>query len=155
MLDFAMATRRPRDRVLPMAAIGATLLLFGVATALQSRWIAQLSDAELQRARIRLQASVRAVQSDVNRELSRAYLLFQWEAGVPRAAWGRRAAEALASWRRAAQYPALIRRILAVEPGGISAFDESSAAFHGIPWPGELIPLRAQLRLPFERYDVF
>ena len=72
-----MEMRRSAARILPIAGIVATLALFIAITALQSRWVAQLSDAELQRAKLRLQVSMMAVQADINRELSRAYLLFQ------------------------------------------------------------------------------
>ena len=89
-----MDLRRFAGKVFPATVVLATLVLFIVIIGLQSRWIGQLSDAQLGRARIGLQMSVKGIQSDINRELVRAYLLFQWQAGTPPQDWGERTSEA-------------------------------------------------------------
>jgi len=83
---------------LPIAA-AVTLALFAIVAAMQWRWIAQLGDAELDRDRIRLRVGARNIQTDLNRELSRAYNLFQWESGVPPQSWAAHTAEAYAIWQ--------------------------------------------------------
>src|SRR5437879_5060947 len=93
-----MGIRRSTSRILPVAALVATLGLFAVIAALQSRWISQLSAAEFQRAQMRLQVSVRAVQADINRELTRAHILFQWESGASPQSWTQRTSDAYAIW---------------------------------------------------------
>src|SRR6266567_7285529 len=155
-----MEIRRSAGRILPIAAIAATLGLFVVITALQSRWISQLSEAELQRAKIRLQMSIRAVQTDINRELTRAHLLFQWEAGTSPQSWAQRTSEAFATWRQTAQFPNLIRRVLLVRPAGgaglqMAAYNAETREYDPIVWPAELNDLKRQLALPFKDYDVF
>src|SRR5262245_23056062 len=121
-------------RVMPIAAIVATVALFAVLAALQSRWISQLSEAELQRAKVRLQVSLHAVQTDINRELTRAHVLFQWESGVPPESWAPRTSEAYATWRQTAEFPDLIRRVSHVRPAGpgglqMAAFDPARSVF--------------------------
>src|SRR5947209_10912 len=104
-------------KTLPIALLAATLGLFAAITFLQSRWVGQLSDAELRRTKVGLQLSLRTVQTEINRELSRAFLLFQWEAGAPEASWGKLAADSWKTWRRTAEHPNLIQQILIVKPG--------------------------------------
>jgi two-component system phosphate regulon sensor histidine kinase PhoR len=146
-------------KVLPVAAVILTGACFCVIAVLQSRWISQLSAAELEHAKIRLQVSVRAVQTDINRELTRAQILFQWESGAPPRSWAQRTSEAYATWRQTAQNPDLIRRVLLVEPGGgglrMLAFDPAALEYSPVAWPAELSDLRRQLALPFHDYGVF
>jgi hypothetical protein len=156
-----MDRRRSASRALQVAGILATLVLFIVVTALQSRWIAQLSDAELQHAKIRLQVSVRAIRTDINRELTRAYALFQLPAGAPSRSWGKMTAEAYAIWRQTAQFPGLIHRLLLVRPSGeagdleMAAYDADTRRYDPIAWPAELNDLRKQLALPFTAFEAF
>jgi signal transduction histidine kinase len=156
-----MEFRRSAGKYLPIAAVVATLALFAVIAALQSRWISQLSEAELQRAKIRLDVSVRAVQTDVNRELSRAYILFQWEAGTPRASLAQLTSQAYATWGQTAQFPDLIRRVLLVQPAAgagelqMAVYNTALQQYQPIAWPTDLRNLREQLALPFHDYDTF
>ena len=156
-----MDIRRVAGRTLPVLVLLATLVLFIVIIALQSRWIGQLSDAELGRARVGLGVSVKGIQSNINRELTRAYLLFQWEAGAPPQAWGERTAEAYAIWRHTAEFPDLVRRLLvahAAPDGGdlrLAAYNRDTRQYDPIPWPGQFNTLRRQLALPFKSFDTF
>lgn len=155
-----MQLPRTAAKLLPIAAIALTLALFTVIAALQSRWISRLSEAELQRAKIRLQLSVRAVQTDINRELTRAHILFQWESGAPSESWPRRTAEAYDAWTQTAQFPALIRRVLLLRPAAsgelrADAYDPRTRGLVPIVWPPALADLRRQLALPFTTYHVF
>src|SRR5437879_2954149 len=156
-----MEIRRSAAKILPIASIVATLALFIAITGLQSRWVAQLSIAELQRAKLRLQVSMMAIQTDINRELSRAYLLYQWRAGTPIESLAQEAAKAFAIWRRTAHYPDLLQRVLLVQPqrgtGALqmAAYQEKTVRFDPVAWPGDLDALRGQLTLPFSDYDAF
>jgi hypothetical protein len=146
--------------VLSIAAIVATFGLFVVIAALQSRWISQLSEAKLQRSKIRLQMSLRAVQTDFNRELNRAYVLFQWEAGVRPETLGQRTSETYVLWRRTSEFPDLIQRFLLVRPAAIgglemAAYNRATREYDSIAWPSELQDLRKQLALPFKDYGAF
>jgi signal transduction histidine kinase len=148
-------------RILPVAAIAATLGVFGAIAALQSRWIAQLSQAELEGAKIRLQISLRAVQADINHEVNRAWVLFQWEAGLPPQSLGERTKEAYAAWRKNAQFPGLIRRMLVVRPDDgtgdlrMARVDPVTGLYSPVVWPEELKDLRRQIVLPFKDYQTF
>ena len=60
-------------RVLPLALAGLLALL----AALQHSWLGQLSDAERERLRASLHARAGQFAVDLDREVTRAYLLFQ------------------------------------------------------------------------------
>ena len=153
--------RRSLSRILPVAGLLATLGLFIVVAVLQSRWIAQLGEAELQRSRLGLQESVRAVRNELNRELTSAYALFQFEPGTPWQAWGQMTSENYAIWLKKAKYPGLVGRLLVVQPAGgggalqISAYNRHTRQYDPIAWPAELSDLRKQLALPFAGFKVF
>ena len=153
--------RRSMSRILPVAGILATFGLFVVIAVLQSRWIAQLSEAELQRSRLALQESLRMVRDELNRELTAAYALLQFESGAPPQAWGRMTSETTAIWQRKTKFPGLVQRLLVVQPDGedgalrMSAFSAETKRFDPVAWPAELNDLRKQLALPFTRFEVF
>ena len=66
---------------LPMAVIaGALLGLIALLATLQYRWLGQISGAERDRMTATLKAQASGFGDDVDRELTRAYLLFQLDA---------------------------------------------------------------------------
>src|SRR5262245_60706640 len=63
---------------LPMFVIAAALLgLIALLATLQYRWLGQISNAERERMTATLNERAKAFGEDVDRELTRAYLLFQ------------------------------------------------------------------------------
>jgi hypothetical protein len=65
----------------PMAVIaGALLGLIALLATLQYRWLGQISGAERERMKATLNTRATAYAQDVDRELTRAYLLFQLDA---------------------------------------------------------------------------
>jgi hypothetical protein len=152
---------RSTSRILQVACILATLGIFIVIAAVQSRWIAQLSEAELQSAKTRLQDSMGKVRTDVNRELMKAFSLFQFEAGSSASEWGQMTAEAYAIWRQRAKFPGVVQRVLAVRPTGnggaleMSGYNAETMQYDPVAWPAELNALRTQLALPFRGFRAF
>jgi signal transduction histidine kinase len=146
---------------LQVAGILATLGIFIVIAAVQSRWIAQLSEAELHRAKSRLQDSMGTVRTDVNRELMKAFSLFQFEPGSSPPAWGQMTAEAYTIWREKAKFPGVVQRVLLVRPTGgggaleMAAYNPKTLRYDPVDWPAELNGLRTQLALPFRGFRAF
>ena len=155
-----MKQRASAGRILQAAGILVTVVLLAVIGALQSRWIAQLSDAGLERDRISLQMSTKGIQYDINREVSRAYSVFRLDPGSPPETWGRQTSAAFATWRQTAQFPLLVHRLLLVQPAGdgalrMSVYDGGTEAYLPIVWPAELGSLRKPLELPLRGFEAF
>jgi len=148
-------------RILPVMGLLATLGVFLVLVVLQSRWINQFADTDLQRSQLRLQESMTAIRTDVNSELTKAYALFQFEPATTPESWGQTTVENYAIWRRQAKFPPLVQRLLLVQPESngqglqMAAFDANTKGFAKVAWPDELSSLRELLTLPFRRVSAF
>ncbi|HEX4565734.1 MAG TPA: HAMP domain-containing sensor histidine kinase [Vicinamibacterales bacterium] len=143
---------RPRVFRLPMFVIAAALLgLIALLATLQYRWLGQISDAERQRMTATLNDRAKAFGEDVDRELTRAYLLFQIDlpgsAGQP--------AQELATrydrWQATARFPRLIKDIYLVvperadDPRPLERYDPATRATEPLPLPSALAPVRAEI----------
>ena len=158
MLDSAHMWRRFR---LPVGAIATLLLvLIGVLAVLQYRWLGQISDAERTERRATLAAGAREFALDFDRELARAYLLFQGE--PPLAAGDQEAREQDLSARFAARYdhwqansrfPKLLKEVYAFTqaPDGtptLRRFDLASRQLVAAEWPAAMADWRKHLDSP-------
>ena len=148
--------RMPRlfTRILTVAGLLATLGLFFVLAAMQSRWITQLSETDLRWRKLALDESLRAVRNDVNRELTGAYALFQLDGSPPRESWDQKTAEYYTRWDAVSKFPAVIRRISVAEPSldgslALLIFNRKTKKYEPADWPVELVNLREKLKLPF------
>jgi signal transduction histidine kinase len=137
---------------LPMFVIAAALLgLIGLLATLQYRWLGQISDAERARMTATVNDRAKAFAEDVDRELTRAYLLFQID--VPDAA-GTGAPE-LANrydrWQETARFPRLIKDVyvVGVDPADardrIERYDPATRAIEPSTWPSALAAVRAEI----------
>lgn len=121
--------RRSASRAIQVAGILATLGIFIVITALESHWIGQASEAELERQRIRLGVAIEAIKKDLDRELSRAYFIFQFAPGAGPESWGEMTSQGYEVWKKSARFPGLVERLLLVQPEGAGGGLEM-AAYH-------------------------
>src|SRR3954470_23988712 len=96
-------------RRLPMFAVAVALLgLIALLATLQYRWLGRVSDAERERMRATLDARAAAYAQDLDRELTRAYVTFQFDPmQIADGADGRTAAR-YDRWQATARYPRLI-----------------------------------------------
>lgn len=143
------------NRVLSRIGVLAAFAFFAALAFLQFRWITQLSAAELRRTQLDLADSLRAIRDEMNREVTAAYALFQFEPGSPRESLGQLTAEAFAIWPEKSRHPALVGRVMILEDGRVTAYNRKTRAFEPIAWPPELNDLHNQLALPFRGFDVF
>ncbi|HTM24898.1 MAG TPA: HAMP domain-containing sensor histidine kinase [Vicinamibacterales bacterium] len=143
----------PRRIRPPMFAIAAALLgLIALLATLQYRWLGQISDAERARMTANVNTRAAAFAQDFDREVTRAYLLFQLEADPPA---DERPAAAVASrydrWQATARFPRMIKEIYLVpsdgerEASALRRFDPATRFLEPAAWPGALSPVRATL----------
>ncbi len=130
-----------------ISAAGLLALLLILAW-LQYRWLEEVSRADRDQARDLLQAGVSRFAEDFDRELTRAFLYLQPQAG-PRSREGVFAGR-MERWRTYAPFPDLVRDVYRVRRGEsgeleASRFDPAEGAFLPAPWPAEMEPLRRRL----------
>lgn len=140
---------------LPLVVVAAALLgLIAVLATLQYRWLGRISEAERDRRSAALQAQAQAFADDFDRELTRAYLLFQWEPAPEDDSLATRVAGRYERWLAAARFPRLIREVLIIggDPGAVELqrFDPDVPSLEPAAWPAVLEPLRNAVngRLP-------
>lgn len=129
------------------------LVLLAVLATLQYRWLGQISDAERDRMTTTLNARAAAFAQDFDRELTRAYVLFQIDA--PDAA-DDAAADAIAKryqeWQATARFPELIQRVYIVSASQtgmpLHVFDPASGTLPPTAWPQSLDSLRSRITPP-------
>jgi two-component system sensor histidine kinase SenX3 len=137
----------------PMFAIaGALLGLILLLATLQYRWMGQISGAERERMTASLNTRATAFAQDFDRELTRAYLLFQLDPMRP----DTNAATGLVArydrWQATARFPRMIKDVYLVasaEAGGQlgppQRFNPATRFLEPAEWPASLSQIRAEL----------
>jgi signal transduction histidine kinase len=141
---------------IPMFVVAAALLaLIAVLATLQYRWLGQISADERDRRSAALASQAAALANDFDRELTRAYLLFQWEPTHDIENLAARVAGRWERWQSTAAYPHLLRDVFVVRtdrPGTqqLQRFNRAGRMLEPVDWPEALDPLRvlAEHRLP-------
>jgi len=134
-----------------MFVIAAALLgLIALLATLQYRWLGQISDAERDRMTATLNDRAKAFGEDVDRELTRAYLLFQIDQSAT-AAPAQELATRSERWQATARFPRLIKEVYLVDPARAAAprplerYDPATHALESVSWPAALDPVRGQV----------
>ncbi len=135
---------------LPMFAVAAAMFgLMAVLATLQYRWLGRISDAERDRMSATLTTRAHAFAEDFDRELTRAYLLFQMDTGAEPGNAAARLSTRYDRWHATARYPRLISRVYLVSADDgaatIEQFDTTSRFLQPAQWPDSLQSLRSQL----------
>ena len=140
----------------PSLAIGAAALfgLIAVLATLQYRWVGAISDAERDRMRVSLNGRAAAFAQDFDRELTRAFLLFQLDpAGADENAASRIAAR-YGRWQESARFPRMIKEVYFLPPAsdsalpGLQRYNPATRFLEPVEWPTSLARVRAQLSAP-------
>jgi signal transduction histidine kinase len=124
--------------------------LIAVLATLQYRWLGQISAAERERMRATLATRAAGFAQDFDRELTRAYLLFQVDAAAESENAAARLAARHDRWQATARFPRLIGAIHVVAIGDdgsltIKRFDPTSRFLEPSEWPAALGSIRDQI----------
>src|SRR5262249_3547288 len=126
--------------------LGATAVavLLGLLGSLQYRWLGEVSEAEEARLRAAARGRAEPVARDLDRELTRAFLLLQVDAASLADAHAGTFAERYARWKSGAAHPALVKDVLVAGVGSerLRRFDPETSAFADAEWPKELAIVR-------------
>src|SRR5688572_24470532 len=96
----------------PMAVIAGGLLgLIALLATLQYQWLGQISGAERERMKATLHTRATAFAQDVDRELTRAYLLFQLDSLGPDQGEAAAVAARHDRWLATSRYPRMIKDV--------------------------------------------
>lgn len=142
---------------LPSWTLSAILLgLLAVLATLQHRWLGEVSEAQRERTRSRLDRDARLFAKDFDRELTRIFGYAQVIRDEALARGFRSAPEAsdvaafYELWEDVAPHPDFLRDVLLVERDGSGAprlarFDPEAGELRAVGWDGELARLRDRL----------
>jgi len=138
---------------LPLGVTAAALFgLLIVLAMLQYRWQGQISDADREQRRTRLVHDASEFAQDFDRELARAYLLFQGDplgdsAGDDLAARFARRSE---HWQSTSAFPRMLKEIYAFSQSDegtseLRRFDPATGGFETVDWPASMSDWRDQV----------
>jgi signal transduction histidine kinase len=140
---------RPPVAVVAVALLGLIVLL----AVLQYRWLGQISEAERAQRRATLAAGAQEFAQDFDREVTRAYLLFQTDAPLEtpdETALGSRFAARYDRWQATARFPRLVKEFYEFsqeqpdEPV-LRRFDPATRQLVPVEWPEAMTNWREQL----------
>lgn len=146
--------RRPLR--VPMAVIAGGLLgLIALLATLQYKWVGQISGAERERLTASLHNRATSYAQDVDREVTRAYLLFRLDSFNP----DEGAAAAIAArhdrWLATSRFPRMVKDVYVVSaqpaPGGkteLRRYDPATRFIEPAEWPAAAEPVRRQIEAP-------
>ena len=139
----------------PMAVIaGALLGLIALLATLQYRWLGQISGAERERMKATLNARATAYAQDVDRELTRAYLLFQLDS-LDRDQNAAAVSARYDRWLATSRFPRMVKDLYIVtpqtQPGAAVAlqrYDPATRFIEPAEWPAAALSIRKHIELP-------
>jgi signal transduction histidine kinase len=126
--------------------------LLALLATLQYRWLGQVSEADRERRHASLNAGASEFAQDLDRELTRAYLLFQTEPG-PNAELASRFAARYDQWQATSRFPKLLKDFYVFTQGDadgspLRRFDPVSRTFAAAEWPASMADWRRHLVEP-------
>jgi two-component system, OmpR family, sensor histidine kinase SenX3 len=137
---------------LPMFVVAAAMFgLIAVLATLQYHWLGRISEAERERMTATLNTRATGFAQDFDRELTRAYLLFQIEPLADGDGTAGRIAARYDRWQATARFPRMVKAIYVVssaQPDGqssIKRFNPSTRFVEPAEWPENLAVVREQL----------
>jgi signal transduction histidine kinase len=136
--------------------LAAALIALLILAAMQYYWVGQVSAGDLERRQASLKVSAQRISEDFNREIARAYLSFQMDAGTLRDKnWSRYAAH-YERWRSTAPYPGMVKGVYLVEVNQIgrvllSRYNSDRRSFETISWSYDMLPLRRRFEQTYRQ----
>jgi signal transduction histidine kinase len=136
-----------------MLSLAVVLLgLLALLATLQYKWLGQVSEADRERRLASLNAGATEFAQEIDRELTRAYLLFQAEPG-PDEELALRFAARYDQWQASARFPRLLKDFYVFSHGAeqqprLRRFDTGSRTFAEAEWPASMADWRRHLVEP-------
>jgi signal transduction histidine kinase len=137
------------------AIAGALLGLILLLATLQYRWLGEISGAQRDRMTAILNTRATAFGQDFDRELTRAYLLFQLDPMQQDQAAAAGLAARCDRWQATARYPRMIKDVFLVPSppaaggsGGFQRFNPSTRFLEPADWPAALSEIRTAVSRP-------
>jgi signal transduction histidine kinase len=136
-----------------MLSLAVVLLgLLALLATLQYKWLGQVSEADRERRHASLNAGAAEFAQDLDRELTRAYLLFQTEPGTDEELALRFGAR-YDQWQASARFPRLLKEFYvfshsAEQQPRLQRFNPASRTFAAAEWPAAMADWRRQLVEP-------
>ena len=137
---------------LPMFAVAAALLgLIALLATLQYRWLGQVSAAERERMKTNLAARATGFAQDFDREITRAYFMFQLDPMQDGSNVAAHVSERYNQWLATSRYPRLVKAVYIAtraeehEPA-LQRFNAATRYVEPVEWPEDLAPIRAALQ---------
>ncbi len=139
-----MSVSRPRPSYPIVLGAGAVAILLALLGSLQYRWLGQVSEAEEARLRAAAKARAEPVARELDRELTRAFLLLPVDAASLAKKDAAPYAERYARWRSGAAHPALVKDVFVSGLGShrLRRFDPDTGSFQEVEWPAALAGVR-------------
>ena len=139
-----------------MAIIAAGLLgLIALLATLQYRWLGQISGAERERMTATLHQRATAYAQDVDRELTRAYLLFQLDSFQPDQSPAGAVATGYDRWLATSRFPRMVKAVYVTAPqtapgqaATLQRYDPATRFIEPAEWPEAAAPIRKQIEQP-------
>ena len=138
-----------------MAVIaGALLGLIALLATLQYKWLGQITGAERERMKATLNARATTYAQDVDRELTRAYLLFQLDAIQPEQGAAAGVAARYDRWQATARFPRMVKDVYLVPPPAqdgaapvapLQRYNASTRFIEPVEWPERATEIRKML----------
>ncbi|HET7696811.1 MAG TPA: HAMP domain-containing sensor histidine kinase [Vicinamibacterales bacterium] len=139
----------------PMAIIAGGLLgLIALLATLQYKWLGQISGAERERMKASLHDRATAFAQDVDRELTRAYLLFQLDSLDPEQGAAAAVAGRYDRWLATSRFPRIVKDVYIVPqaaPGDtltLQHYNPATRFVEPAEWPDAAAPIRKQMEQP-------
>lgn len=131
----------------------ALLGLIALLATLQYKWLGQVSAAERERMQASLATRSTAFAQDFDREITRAYLMFQVDSQAQGDNPAAQVADRYERWQATSRYPRLVKDIYIVpidevDAGQVRRFNSTTRFIEPSPWPEVLEPIRKQLGTP-------
>lgn len=138
-----------RSRVEAFALL-AVIGLLGALAVIQHRWLGAIAEAERRKLTEEATEKAAAIASDVDRELTRAFLELRIDARMLERGQGSTFAGQLERFRAESTHQAVVKDVFVAEraakgPTRLLRFDPAARAFHEVTWPDSLLPVRAVL----------
>src|SRR5262245_9335285 len=109
---------------LPMHVIAALLLgLIATLATLQYKWLAQISDAEREQMRGNLGVRAKGFAEDFDKELNRAYFVFQLGPMPPDENAASQIAASYDRWQALARYPRMLKDVYVVSGSRLQRYN--------------------------------